>query len=52
MHIEFHSFEGCPHSDPAQALLRQVTEALCPSAQVVEVNATTPEQAKMLAGPR
>ena len=45
LQIELHFFEGCPHADPARALLREVTAALCPSAQVLEVNVTSPEQA-------
>lgn len=43
--IELHVFEGCPHADPARTLLREVTGALCPWAQVVEVDVTSPEQA-------
>jgi arsenate reductase len=46
LHIEFHYFEGCPHAEPAQTLLREVTEALCPSAQVAEVKVTSLEQAQ------
>lgn len=45
LHIDFHFFEGCPHADSARTLLREVTEALCPSALVVEVDVTSAEQA-------
>ena len=46
LHIEFLYFESCPHAEPARTLLREVIEALCPSAQVVEVNVTSPDQAR------
>ena len=44
--IELLFFEGCPHADPARDLLREVAAALCPAAQVAEVNVTSPEQAQ------
>jgi arsenate reductase len=44
--IELLFFEGCPHADPARNLLREVAAALCPAAQLAEVNVTSPERAK------